>query len=146
MKITYAIVVQMLMLLHIQLDPQEVNCVAENIYFEARGEPLEGQIAVAEVTRNRATRLPNGTFLPYCATVYAPSQFSWTSTQPLPQINDPVAFETSVRIAAMVMSNTVKFDTVSDHYLNKKRRHQPRWAHLYEPTHRIGDHWFYASK
>ena len=31
----------------------EVTCLAKNIYFEARGEPLRGQIAVAHVTMNR---------------------------------------------------------------------------------------------
>src|SRR5436305_144660 len=31
----------------------DLQCLAENIYFEARGEPLEGQYAVAEVTLNR---------------------------------------------------------------------------------------------
>ena len=36
----------------------DLECLAENIYFEARGEPLDGQFAVAEVTLNR-TRAPN---------------------------------------------------------------------------------------
>src|SRR5207244_2019519 len=31
----------------------DLQCLAENIYFEARGEPLNGQYAVAEVTLNR---------------------------------------------------------------------------------------------
>jgi type II secretory pathway component PulM len=30
-----------------------LQCLAENVYFEARGEPLAGQYAVAEVTLNR---------------------------------------------------------------------------------------------
>ena len=29
----------------------ELRCLAENVYFEARGEPLEGQYAIAEVTK-----------------------------------------------------------------------------------------------
>lgn len=32
---------------------QEVRCLAHNIYFEARSEPIEGQLAVANVTLNR---------------------------------------------------------------------------------------------
>ena len=36
----------------------ELQCLAENVYFEARGEPLAGQYAVAEVTLNR-TRAMN---------------------------------------------------------------------------------------
>src|SRR5688572_26685042 len=31
----------------------ELNCLAENVYYESRGEPLDGQYAVAEVTMNR---------------------------------------------------------------------------------------------
>lgn len=31
----------------------ELTCLAKNIYFEARGEPVQGQIAVAQVTMNR---------------------------------------------------------------------------------------------
>src|SRR5712672_2079344 len=31
----------------------DLECLAQNVYFEARGEPLEGQYAVAEVTLNR---------------------------------------------------------------------------------------------
>lgn len=138
-------------LLHMRIDPQEVHCLAQNIYYEARGESLEGQIAVAEVTRNRVTKLPQDVFLPYCAVVYEPHQFSWTNAA-TPAVDDPVAFETSARIAAMVISGTVKFDTTSDHYLNKKKVKKkrkgklPLWTKEYAQTQRIGDHWFYASR
>ena len=33
----------------------ELLCLAKNIYYEARGEPLQGKIAVAQVTLNRVT-------------------------------------------------------------------------------------------
>jgi hypothetical protein len=36
---------------------QELNCLAEAIYFEARGEPYDGQIAVAQVVVNRRAHL-----------------------------------------------------------------------------------------
>jgi N-acetylmuramoyl-L-alanine amidase len=36
----------------------DLQCLAENVYFEARGEPLAGQYAVAEVTLTR-TRAPH---------------------------------------------------------------------------------------
>ncbi|NIO43392.1 MAG: hypothetical protein GTO41_26515, partial [Burkholderiales bacterium] len=40
---------------------QELNCLALNVYHEARGEPMAGQYAVAEVTMNRVAsrRYPN---------------------------------------------------------------------------------------
>ena len=39
----------------------DVDCLAQAIYFESRGEPLDGQIAVAEVVLNRVDdrRFPN---------------------------------------------------------------------------------------
>src|ERR1700719_234894 len=64
----------------------DLECLAENIYFEARGEPLDGQRAVAEVTLNR-TRSP---YFPHtiCAVVHETqwdplrrrlvAHFSWT--------------------------------------------------------------------
>lgn len=51
------------------------KCLLDNIYFEARGEPVKGQVAVAKVTLNRANLLNKS----ICEVVYAPSQFSWTS-------------------------------------------------------------------
>ena len=40
---------------------REMICLAENIYFEARAESIEGKAAVANVTRNRveSDRFPN---------------------------------------------------------------------------------------
>lgn len=48
-------------------------CLALNVFHEARGESLEGQIAVAHVTHNRAQKDPKN----YCKVVYAKGQFSW---------------------------------------------------------------------
>ena len=45
---------------------------AMNIYHEARGEPVKGQIAVGTVTMNRA----NWDVKEICPVVYAPKQFS----------------------------------------------------------------------
>jgi N-acetylmuramoyl-L-alanine amidase len=49
-------------------------CLAQNIYHEARGERLLGQIAVVNVTLNRAQRREN-----ICTEVFRRGQFSWTS-------------------------------------------------------------------
>ena len=57
-------------------DRRQENCLALNIYHEARGEPIMGQIAVAHVTLNRVAdkRWPNN----ICDVVYQRKQFSWT--------------------------------------------------------------------
>lgn len=58
-------------------DNPQVTCIAENIYYEARAEPLEGLFAVAEVTNNRVA---SKVFKPdtHCGIIYQPHQFSWT--------------------------------------------------------------------
>jgi spore germination cell wall hydrolase CwlJ-like protein len=55
----------------------ETICLAKNIYYEARGEPLRGKLAVAWVTLNRVA---SGKFRDtICKVVYQKNQFSWTS-------------------------------------------------------------------
>lgn len=55
----------------------EVRCLAEAIWQEARGEPILGQLAVAQVVLNRTRnpRWPNT----ICRVVFQPHQFSWTA-------------------------------------------------------------------
>ncbi len=71
---------------------ENLDCLARNVYFEARGEPAAGMRAVAEVTMNRAaSRLYPGTL---CAVVYQKNwdpirrryvgAFSWTEFDALP--------------------------------------------------------------
>lgn len=58
-------------------DTREINCLAKNIYFEARGETPTGMAAVGQVTRNRVTL--GGYPDSYCKVVYQNKQFSWTA-------------------------------------------------------------------
>jgi len=58
-----------------QIDVDEMHCLAKNIYFEARGETLEGKIAVANVTMNRvaSSNYPNT----LCGVVYQAKYSKW---------------------------------------------------------------------
>lgn len=60
----------------LQAEAEQTECLALNIYHEARGESVMGQIAVAHVTLNRVAdrRWPST----ICEVVYQPKQFSWT--------------------------------------------------------------------
>ncbi|MXO75417.1 cell wall hydrolase [Altererythrobacter aerius] len=63
---------------------REMECLAGAIYFEARGEPLEGQLAVAQVVINRSE---SGMFpKSYCGVVYQPKQFSFIRGGRMPSI------------------------------------------------------------
>jgi N-acetylmuramoyl-L-alanine amidase len=57
---------------------RSVECLARNVYYEARGESLAGQYAVAEVTMNRRA----SPFYPktVCDVVYQKNAFSWTAS------------------------------------------------------------------
>src|SRR5215213_5704889 len=54
---------------------REEECLANAVYFEARSEPIEGQLAVAEVVLNRAASGRYPTDL--CAVITQPAQFSF---------------------------------------------------------------------
>ncbi|HEX8624717.1 MAG TPA: cell wall hydrolase [Allosphingosinicella sp.] len=54
---------------------REMECLANAVYFEARSEPIEGQLAVAEVVLNRASSGRYPTDL--CAVITQKAQFSF---------------------------------------------------------------------
>ena len=58
------------------IDPKSVQCMARNLFHEARGESLEGQKAVFDVTMSRMEnkRWPDSV----CGVVHQYKQFSWT--------------------------------------------------------------------
>lgn len=61
----------------IQVRKRDVDCLAKNIYFEARFEPVKGQIAVGLVTINRAKSDTGMWPDTICGVVYQRRQFSW---------------------------------------------------------------------
>ena len=67
-----------------QLDEQ-MTCLATAVYFEARGESLEGQLAVAHVVMNRAA---SGRYPPdWCSVVKQPWQFSFVRHGQFPRVD-----------------------------------------------------------
>lgn len=64
-------------------DTREEDCLAKAVYFEARGEPIEGQLAVAEVVLNRAAsgRYPSD----ICKVITQPWQFSFITKGRFPK-------------------------------------------------------------
>ena len=98
-------------------------CIALNVWHEARGEPFEGQVAVAEVTRRRVEdpRWPDTA----CDVVYQPWQFSWTMfDMPEPSPSSP-SWRKAVQAARE--SRTSSVTSCSDHYYNPDEAN-PAWA------------------
>lgn len=124
-----------------QLDPKELECLALNVYHEARGERVEGQIAVAQVTINRVNhhKFP-GTI---CEVVYQPKQFSWTHL-----IKDHTPKETKAYENAMVIARDVMIGNVDDPTHGAVYYHasyvNPNWADFMDLSKVIGSHLFYT--
>jgi spore germination cell wall hydrolase CwlJ-like protein len=118
----------------------EILCLAKNIYYEARGEPMHGKIAVAQVTLNRVTHRTEFQSS-ICGVVYAKHQFSWT----MEKHSEPrgEAWLEAKAIAKAVIVGTAHlpdFKALYFHNLTVK----PQWNRTKELVARIGNHIFYA--
>ena len=118
----------------------DIHCLAKNIYYEARGEPLEGQIAVAQVTLNRvASKQFHSTV---CGVVYAYRQFSWTLDKDR-KIRDRKAWEEAVDLAAAVLTKSIPLPHFPALYFHTPQVN-PRWNRGKRVVARIGNHIFYS--
>ena len=118
----------------------EILCLAKNIYYEARGEPLHGKIAVAQVTLNRVTHRTQFE-ASICGVVYAKNQFSWTMEKHREPRGE--AWLEAQALAKAVVIGTAhlpKFKALYFHNLTVK----PKWNQTKELVARIGNHIFYA--
>jgi N-acetylmuramoyl-L-alanine amidase len=128
---------------------ESLACLARNIYFEARGEPVTGQYAVAEVTMNRraSRRYPNTV----CEVVYQKNwdplrgryvgMFSWTEFDTLP---DPRGEEWQ---RAMAIAEAVYYQRYTPKLQGATHFHanyiKPDWAKQRHRVAKIGRHIFY---
>jgi spore germination cell wall hydrolase CwlJ-like protein len=121
----------------------EQNCLANAVYFEARGEPLRGQLAVAEVVLNRAAsgRFP-GTL---CGVVAQPAQFSFVRHGRIPQADrTSEAWRRAVAIARIALQNVAPRQVPETCLWYHADYVSPGWGHRLAQTARIGLHIFYS--
>jgi len=115
---------------------RKVECLAKNMYFEARGESLHGLLAVAHVTINRAK---SGEYPErICDVVYQKNQFSWTKMRS--KIRDYERYEEIRQLAYDVLQGETKDPTRGALNFHKVGTRTAR--HL-KPKARIGNHIFY---
>jgi N-acetylmuramoyl-L-alanine amidase len=127
------------------LDEADLNCLALNVYHEARNQPLEGQLAVAHVTLNRLEEasLPSTV----CEIVYKGRNFSWTS-DPLKTTKPPrdaTSWLVARWVARMAVANRNADPMRGSTYFHSTSV-APRWAVAMVRIGRIGDHIFYARR
>jgi len=118
----------------------ELLCLAKNIYYEARGEPMRGKIAVAQVTLNRVTHRTEFE-ANICGVVYAKHQFSWTMERHR-EPRGPAWREAQALAKAVVLgtAHLPNFNALYFHNLTVN----PSWNRTKELVARIGNHIFYA--
>lgn len=119
---------------------RELECLAVGIYFESKGEPLSGQLAVGQVIANRANskgRFPSS----YCGVLFQRSQFSFIRGKSLPRV--PRAsrqWQTAVAVAHIV-DRDLKDSSVGNALFFHAKHVSPRWR--LKRVASIGNHIFY---
>ena len=124
-------------------------CLALNMYFEARSEPIAGQIAVAEVTLNRVAspHYPNTV----CEVVLQDNsegcQFSWWCDGKSDTPTEPQAFQRSKALAKMMIKDGEYISVVGkDVTLYHAQHVTPYWSNNLNYSKQVGNHIFYAKK
>jgi Cell Wall Hydrolase len=121
----------------------EATCLATAVYFESMGEPLEGQLAVAQVVinRTRSGRYPSS----LCGVVKQKAQFSFVRLGRFPRINAGCQAwrkaQAIARIAAAKMAQVLPSDVLWYHadYV------APSWGRRLARVEKIGAHIFYRA-
>jgi len=124
---------------------KNVRCLAENVYYESRGEPLKGQLAVAKVTLNR---LDEGYANSVCGVVKQGCQFSWVCDGTLTRPFGP-AWTHAVGIALVALNEPHKVEDPTNgatYFHATYIEWQPGWRKVQDSVRQIGNHIFYRTK
>jgi len=129
---------------------KEEKCLAEVIYFEARGEAVRGQIAVAQVVMNRvfSGKYPNSV----CGVVYQNKhrhlacQFTFACDNYADVIREPDMWERAKKISKAMLDGQIWLPEVgkSTHY--HAYYVHPSWVHEMTKLWKFGVHTFYRPK
>lgn len=127
----------------------EQKCLATGIYFEARGEKLRGQAAVAQVILNRVRNptYPNS----ICGVVYQNDgwlnrcQFSFACDGKRDRITSPANYKTAQEIAMAVTAGKIFIPEVGSATHYHATYVAPRWANTMKKMKKIGLHVFYRT-
>ena len=127
---------------------KQTECLAEALYFEARGETVRGQFAVAEVIMNRvdSAAFPDTV----CGVIHQGTgkryqcQFTYTCDGAPENINDQGAYGQVSKVARLMVDGAPRALTDGATYYHT-RAVSPRWARSFARTTSIGVHHFYRK-
>jgi spore germination cell wall hydrolase CwlJ-like protein len=125
---------------------REVQCLAQNIYYEAGTEPSAGKIAVAEVTMNRVKK---GYAKTVCGVVTQKSngtcQFSWVCS-PKKAVDSMKNWVESKKIAENILISRKKYGIIGNATYFHADYVDPSWADSKKYVSQIGRHVFYSER
>jgi spore germination cell wall hydrolase CwlJ-like protein len=137
-------------LLDEKLRAKSEKCLAEAVYFEARGEAVRGQIAVAQVVMNRAFSgfYPNTV----CGVVYQNKhrhlacQFTFACDNVADVVREPDMWDRAKKIAKAMLDGQLWLPEVakSTHY--HAYWVHPSWVHEMKKMYKFGVHTFYRPR
>jgi len=120
---------------------REMRCLAQAVYFESRGEPLAGQLAVARVVINRSSSasFPDD----YCSVVTQRAQFSFVRGGHIPEPNRASkAWQRATAIARIAHRDLWESEAHDALYFHATYV-RPRWARQKQARATIDSHIFY---
>lgn len=120
---------------------QSINCMAMNVYHEARGEDIIGMAAVAHVTLNRVEHnyFPDN----ICDVVWDDGQFSWTQDGRSDATNNHRLWIESINVAMMVIEGEIEDPTEGALFYHANYIEPPFWVDNMEIALDHGIHIFY---
>ena len=132
--------------LHLPKANRELECLAEAVYFEARGEDLIGQLAVAEVILNRvdSDMFPGS----ICAVISEGAnklnscQFSYNCDGKPEIIIETKAYSRILKLSDFIHSGSARLLTGGAVFYHSDKVN-PSWAKKFKKTNKIGRHLFY---
>ncbi|QJP15245.1 cell wall hydrolase [Starkeya sp. ORNL1] len=126
------------------------KCLAEAVYFESRGEPERGQVAVAQVVMNRVF---SGYYpADVCRAVYQNAnrklacQFTFACDNIRDVVTEPELWKQATRIAADMLDGKVWDEKVGKATHYHAQSVHPRWVREMRKLDRIGEHTFYRPR
>jgi spore germination cell wall hydrolase CwlJ-like protein len=118
---------------------EQGDCLASSVYYESKGEPLNGQLAVAQTIMNRTTsgRFPSTV----CGVVRQPGQFSFLKRGAIPEpSHENSAWQRAVAIATIARQGLWKQIAPSALFFHA-RRVSPGWGKIRVAS--LGNHIFF---